>query len=614
MSGFSPGASLDGTVQVFDAVDGRRRHLIVPPVVPTELAFNPQGSTLAIVGATGPVTLWNAAEGTLAATLPDTAGPIAFSRDGSLLAVRAARQEITLWDAANGELRRTMQGHSTGILRGLTFSSGGKMLASYGSDSSVLLWDVASGQERRRFPNAQMPLFSPDDAYLAAGGTNGDLVLWDTRTGETQRTLDDGGYPLAFDSTGDTLVSKRPGRAVIWNLTTGDEIRTIVEVPELATVSPDGKWLAGGDDVLGELLLWPLSGAGPRRSVTTAGPVVTLTFTADSSTAVAGTRNHVVQSFAADSGVERPLAGLPIGQADLSPDGRWLAIRRGDRVDLLDVTTGETVRTLAGSAAELEALAFSPDGRMIAGFGGWGFFKTSLRLWDASDGHELSLAGEPLGSVRAMAFSADSQLLACAGDTRLVTIWNVPRKEVRQTLDDFTDRVTALAFHPDGHRLAVACQDKTLVLWDLKADAGKSLAFQAGICRRLIFSPDGKLLAGTADEQVLVWNLEQGGKPVELSGGDGLVHSIAFDSLANRLIAAGEDGVVRQWNIPSREKRNDEPDRVIRVGPPHGIVKRVIWSPEGRQILTVNGKRNGLRPAVARQLSHIIRISPNNLH
>src|SRR4029077_1144290 len=150
------------------------------------------------------------------------------------------------------------------------------------------------------------------------------------------------------------------------------------------------------------------------------------------------------------SGTERTSTGPPVEEAVLSPDGRTLAECRGNRVHLVEVTTGQIQRTLAGSESGLEGLAFSPDGRVLAGFGGWGFFKTSLRIWDASDGHELPLAGAPIGSVRAVAFSVTKQLLACAGDSRLVTVWDLARQEVRETLDDFSGRVTALAFHPDG--------------------------------------------------------------------------------------------------------------------------------------------------------------------
>ncbi len=583
------GASRDGTVQVFDRTDGSRRHGIIPLVTPTELAFSPQGTTLAIAGKTGPVTLWNAATGALSATLHDASEPIIFSPDGSLIAVCAARQEIALWDAASGELRRTMPGHTTGLLRGLTFSHGGKMLASFGSDSSVLLWDVASGQQRRRFLNAQSPLFSPDDAFLAAGATNGDLILWDTRTGETQRTFDEGGYPLAFAPRGDALVSKRLGRAIVWNLTTGDETRTIVDVPERAAVSPDGKWLAGGDDTFGELRLWNLQQGASLRSLKTIGPVTSLGFTTDSSTIVAGTRDHVVQIFAAEVGAERTPADPPLGPADLSPDGQLLAARRGNRIELIEVATGATRRTLAGDVADLEWLAFSPDGQHIAGFGGWGFFGTSLRMWDSRDGRELVLEGSPTGSVRTIAFSPDGQLLASAGDSRLVTIWNVAKEAAEQTLDDFAERVTAIAFHPDGRRLAVACLDQTIVLWDLKSDTGKPLAKQKGVCRLRAFNNDGKLLAGISDDRVLVWHLSGGDVPAELATGDGAATSLAFDPVGQRLIAAGNEGLVWQWNDPARERHREEPDHVFRVGPPHGVLKRILWSPEGRHVVSVNG-------------------------
>lgn len=586
---FLAGASRDGTVQVFDMADGRRRQFIVPSDAPTAVAFSPAEPMLAIAGETGPLTLWNVETGTRAAALADGTAPFAFSPDGSLIAVRSARQEIALWDARSGELRRTLPGHATGFLRGIVFSHAGRMLASYGSDSSVLLWDVGSGQERRRFPSAQSPLFSPDDAFLAAGATKGDLVLWDTRTGETQRTLDEGGYPIAFGTDGTTVISKRLGRAIVWNLTTGNELRTIIEVPELVAVSPSRKWLAGGDQDFGEIRLWNVVSDLLPHAQSTIGPVNSLVFSADSSTIVAGTRGNAMQVYDTASTMERSLAALPMEQADISPDGRSLAVRQGSQVHLLDMTTGTIMRTLGENAAALEALVFSPDGQTIAGFGGWGFFKTSLRLWDVTSGRELSLANEPLGTVRTLAFSPDARLLACAGDSRLVTIADMAQQSITSTLDDFSDRVTALAFHPDGRRLAVACQDQTLLLWDLKADSGKPFKTKQTVCRQLAFSPDGKLLAATGDGRVLVWTVNQDQAPTELATRDGEAQSLAFDPLGETLFAAGNTGAVWQWDAPAREKYRDDPDQVIQVGPAHGIIRRVLCSPDSRHILTVNG-------------------------
>ncbi len=611
---FLAGASLDGTVQIFefasDRQEARRLHVLEPGTSPMELAFSPITATLAIAGESGSVTLWNALDGKLVATLADTAGPIAFSHDGKLIAVRAARQEIALWDAETGELRRTLQGHATGDLRGFTFSHNGKMLASYGSDASVLLWDVASGQERRRFPNAQAPLFSSDDGFLAAGATNGDLTLWDTRTGETQRIFDEGGDPLAFSivslgNGGKSIVSKRLGRAILWSLEKRNEIRTLVEVPELATVSPDGRWLIGGDPAVGELRLWNLTAGGSPKIINTAGPVAALACSRDSAIIITGSRDGVVQAWSAETGSSVAPTPLPLTVADLSPDGRWLAGRWGERVELIDVTTGQTERTLATDVSELDSLSFSPNGRLIAGFGGWGFFRTSLRVWDTAGANELPWPENHTGTVRATAFSADSVLLAVAGDSRLMTVWDVAKRTVRYDLDDFTDRITALAFHPDGVHLAVASLDQKLVLWDLKKNEGRLLPTAGLSCRQLVFSPDGSLLSAAAVDRVLLWNLDKFKPPVELATGAGCElatgelagtnrgsaegMTIAFHPTGDVLVAADNSGCLWLWNDPARKRHGDEPDQQIRVGPAHGTVKRVLWSPEGRHILSVNG-------------------------
>src|SRR5258708_9948006 len=83
---FLAGASLDGTVQVLELPGNQQAarllHVLAPAATPTELVFSPTGAYLAIAAETGSVTLWNAADGTLAATLTDTAGPNAFSPDG----------------------------------------------------------------------------------------------------------------------------------------------------------------------------------------------------------------------------------------------------------------------------------------------------------------------------------------------------------------------------------------------------------------------------------------------------------------------------------------------------------------------------------------------------
>jgi WD40 repeat protein len=126
-------------------------------------------------------------------------------------------------------------------------------------------------------------------------------------------------------------------------------------------------------------------------------------------------------------------------------------------------------------------------------------------------------------------------------------------------------------------------------VWDLKDNTGKTLARQRGVCRQLVFSSDGKLLAGAADREVLVWSVDRGKLAAELTTGDGSPGAIAFHPAGTMLAAAGTDGLVWLWkDLPGGNSR-DVPDRILRVGPPHGSIRRVVFGQDGRHLLTING-------------------------
>ena len=161
-----------------------------------------------------------------------------------------------------------------------------------------------------------------------------------------------------------------------------------------------------------------------------------------------------------------------------SPDGKLLAESNQRSVRLRDVAAGKVVRTF--QTGRPTPVAFSPDGRTLAASTHepdlTGGVTHRMVLWELLTGREC--ASFPAHSLHytysknGLAFSADGRLLAgsCSSSWeqgKSLLVWDLATRKELGPFRGHLDLVNALAFSPDGGRLATASGDTTVLIWDL---------------------------------------------------------------------------------------------------------------------------------------------------
>ncbi|KAN0083541.1 WD40-repeat-containing domain protein [Elaphomyces granulatus] len=230
-----------------------------------------------------------------------------------------------------------------------------------------------------------------------------------------------------------------------------------------------------------------------------------------------------------------------------SPDGKVLASASNDNtVRLWDATTGAWKQTLEGHRDSVNAVAFSPDGKVLAS----GSDDNTVRLWDATTGAWKQTLEGHRDLVNAVAFSPNGKVLASASSDDTVRLWDATTGAWKQTLEGHRNSLKAVAFSPDGKVLASASDDITVRLWDATTGAWKrTLGGHRDLVNAVAFSPNGKVLASaSSDDTVRLWDATTGAWKQTLQGHSDSVKAVAFSPDGKVLASASNDNTVWLWD------------------------------------------------------------------
>lgn len=564
-----------------------------------------------------------------------------FSPNGEHLAVGTSIG-VWLYDVEDRKEIALFSGHTEEV-NVIAFSPDGKKLASGGYNNSViLLWDLETGNKlstftlTQKFIGISALVFSENNKTLFSIGKAGHITEWDIETSKeiSKRQFNNSKSVVAFAEDGKTFVT---GDSIACKIRLGDTVKG--RLGDVFKVKPNSS--------LGNTFSKLLGGNSKNKEVKKG--VETLAISPDNKTIVSAHDDNIIRLWNTSTKTERiSLKGHSeiINTIAFSPDSTILASGSADRTIMLwDVKEGRHLATLSGHKNSINTLTFSPTEKGLLASGS---SDGTVRFWDTNDGKERSIfATGYTASVKALAFSTNNTMLCSAGYDGVVQIWHVETrnelpapsvphfdavnalafsqdatlfacngvdtivssegttatarsksyKEIRlsilptgEELISFPQETSALAFSPDNKILAASTRRLGISLFDI--NSGIELVHvhtKDPFGRRLVFSPNGKLLAihGTFVRTQL-WDIVEQRKITlpNIQNSDGL----AFSPDSSLLALKYREGI-DLWSVtPTSIEKHREITRNSR----RGFGNILMFSPDGKTIIDVqyNGRQS----------------------
>ena len=244
---------------------------------------------------------------------------------------------------------------------------------------------------------------------------------------------------------------------------------------------------------------------------------------------------------------------VPVLALAFSPDGKALAAGGYHEVTVWNPQDGSLIRRIKDLPQQTQSLAYSPDGSLLAVAGGTPGRLGEVRLIHLNSAEPPRVLDRIGDMMLAVAFSPDGTKLAAGGADGAVRVYDVASGKREFLVEQHADWVTAVAFSPDGGRVASASRDKSARVIDAKTGELRSAYVEKHEepLFALAWAPDGKrLYTAGRDKSIHVWEPKEEGNEakrvgqIATPGGDVLRLGTTAKGL---LFSCSADGKVRQY-------------------------------------------------------------------
>ncbi|MBD1828107.1 CHAT domain-containing protein [Microcoleus vaginatus GB1-A2] len=535
--------------------------------------FSPDGRQILTTGYDGTARLWDI-QGNLLKEFQGHREPIlsgVFSPDGRQFLTASQDKTARLWDT-NGNLLTEFQGHENHVESAI-FSPDGRQILTASIDGTARIWDTKGnlltvfGQHGDSDWSSVESVagFSPDGRQILTSSRDGSAQIWDTK-GKLLAQLrgHNNSVGAVFSPDGRQILTRSWDKiARLWDVSAAIAAQS-------EQIAARETFQEGVSKNNAQLAIF----GGHNSSVTSAafspdGRQI-LTASLDKKARLWDTKGNLLTEFQGhEDGVSTAI---------FSPDGRQILTTAYDGTTRLWDTKGNALAVLRGVGEAVTSAVFSPDGSQILPTDS----AYPISLWDTKGNLLVKFWGpKEMGMgwiVYSAVFSPDgSQILTVSLDGT-ARLWDIKGNVLVEFQGSSLRRAI---FSPDGRQILTASSDETARLWDIKGNVLVEFRGHKERIERAIFSPDGSQILTRDINNVRLWDIK-GNLLAEFRGHEKGVTSAVFSPDASQILTASYDGTARVWDTKGNllaALRGHDIERGVRSA---------VFSPDGRQILTAS--------------------------
>ena len=457
----------------------------------TDLSFDPRGNQLAVVTSTGDASIWSIAHGTRIQHLQEIGAAIshvAYSPDGAYIVIASRDGTKRVWDPTTGAPLLEFKDH-TGAVTWVEFDATSRFVVSTGTDGLVVVSDIPRGLTTATFQSSGDQVsgahFDPASRRVVSASWDGAAHVWDVTPSYLRWASDaigpDCANLLNVEEDRRFLAVECGGRGTqVWDTAHDQLLATLASQPgdsdapqafPAVSAAGDRAAIASGATIT----VYELPGGRVLRKVVHAAGVTALAFARSGSDLASGSADGALR-ITHDTGEAVELASMSGGLAAVAfaPDGRLIATAPGQL----------RVYTLGGGAADLDipttarALRISSDGRRLLTVESDPLEKPIL-LFDLEQLHLIARLSGHKGRVFSARFVREDREIVTTGGDGIPRRWDAetgrPLKAYREVSPVF---VPDAVLDPSGAILVTAGGDGWLhfvdaatgtVIWNLRA-------------------------------------------------------------------------------------------------------------------------------------------------